>query len=474
MTTAAPHPDWPTTPSVLDDLNRMLDIGAPPVRSTAAVQGADPLTPSPHRLADATSAAIGAFGLQVAGLVEDAGGAPQTVTVRAHDAIDQLRATYLTTISGVPATLLVEDPRALGNNDFYRCREGRWVFLITTYAGLRDAVCRVLNCPPFPDRIAEAASHWDAFALENAVCAAGGVCAVVRSTEEWRASDPGRHLAGLEVIDIAQIAPSPTEPLAAGGTGAPLHGVRVVDLTHVIAGPVSTRLLGAFGADVLHVSRPDDPDPNTMIAMTGGGKRNAFADLRVPEQDEQFRSLCATTDVFVNSYRGMKRRGYDARALAELRPGMIVCEYHCWGAEGPWGDRGGFDQLACSATGFALSEARDGRPSLPPTYLLNDYLAAYLGAAGIIAALRARAERGGSWRVRIDLARVCMWVQDLGLFDPADVAMLPRPDRATIDLFRLQSPFGEIVEPVLPLAFSAAPTPHPRAPALLGSSPLTW
>ncbi|MEH3155260.1 MAG: CoA transferase [Gordonia paraffinivorans] len=465
---------FPTTESVLDGLTRLLDGGSPPIRSTASIVGSDPLVPSPHRLADVTSAAMAAFGLQMAGIAEDAGAEPQSVTVRATDSIDQLRAAYLSTVAGVSPAHITEDPRALGNNDFYRCRDDRWIFLITTYAGLRDAVCAVLNCPPFPDRIAEAARHWDAYALEAAVCAAGGVCAVVRSTDEWRATDQGRHLLDTDVVDIAPIAPSPPEPRGSRVEAPLLDRVRVIDLTHVIAGPVSTRLLAAFGADVLHVSRPDLPDPTAMITVTGGGKRNAYADLRDPEQDRRFRAVCAQADVLVSSYRGMDRRGYDARALAAARPGIIVCEYRCWGADGPWADRGGFDQLACSATGFAQSEGRDGRPSLPPTYLLNDYLAAYLGAAGIAAALRKRAVGGGSWRVRINLARVCMWVQDQGLFDLADVADLPRPDHPGVDLSRVDSVFGEVVEPVLPVTFSGLPTPRWGAPTPLGSSPLAW
>ena len=220
-----------TTSSVIDDLMRTLGPQDHPAVSAASVVGGDPLTPSPHRLADSTSAAIASFGLQIAGVAEDAGCAPTEVTVRAEDAIDQLRASYLTTVSGVPAKHLVEDPALLGNNDFYRCRDGRWVFLITTYPGLRDAVCRVLNCPAYKDRIAEAAAHWDPFALEDAVCAAGGVCAVVRTTDEWRASVVGRHLIDRPVVEIEQIGESEPEPLIAAGQWPPLGGMKVVDLT---------------------------------------------------------------------------------------------------------------------------------------------------------------------------------------------------------------------------------------------------
>lgn len=464
--------NFPATHTILEELNRIL--GGPTALSSATVIGHDPLVPSPHRLADATSAAIAAFALQIAAVREDVGRPSQSITVRAEHAIDQLRASYLTSVSGVPAAHLMEDPRALGNNDFYRCRDGRWIFLITTYAGLRDAVCAVLNCPPLPDRIAEASSHWGAVALENAVCTAGGVAAVVRTTAEWRATEEGRYLHGRDVVELERIGDGPRVPLPEATAWPPLGGLQVVDLTHVIAGPVSTRLLSSFGADVLHVSRPDNPDPNAMVAMTGGGKRNAFVDLRTPQGESDFRRLSAEADVVVNAYRGIAERGFGSEALAQLRPGVVVCEYHCWGADGPWSQRGGFDQLACSATGFADSESVDGRPSLPPTYLLNDYLAAYLGAAGIVAALRRRALDGGTWRVRVNLARVCMWVQDLGLFDQRDVAARPRPADPAIGFHTVSSPFGDITEPTLPMEFELLPTPTPGSPTPLGSSPAAW
>ncbi|MGN5379375.1 CoA transferase [Streptomyces lasalocidi] len=167
----------------------------------------------------------------------------------------------------------------------------------------------------------------------------------------------------------------------------------MLDLTHVIAGPVGARLLAQFGADVLHLSRPDRPDPIPMIAMTGGGKRNAYCDLRDAHDRAAFHDALHDADVFVHSYRGLARHGASTEELVRRRPGLITLEYHAWGADGPWGERGGFDQLACSATGFAVEEWTD-RPSLPPTYLLNDYLAAYLGAAAVATVLRSTRDPG--------------------------------------------------------------------------------
>ncbi|WP_020661923.1 CoA transferase [Amycolatopsis benzoatilytica] len=434
------------------------------------IVGADPVTPSPHRLGESAAAAIALFGQQIAAIAETG----QPVRVRVDEAVDQLRSSYLTTINGQPAHHLAEDPAALGNNDFYRARDERWIFLITTYPHQRDAVCKVLNCPPSRDRIAEAAQHWDAFALEDAVCAAGGVAAVVRSAEEWRASAVGQASLAHPVIRLERIGDAEPRPLPETGHWPPLGGLRVLDLTHVIAGPFATKLLAAFGANVLHVTRPDLPDPQAMIALTGGGKRNAYCDLREPGQADRLGELCAEADVFVNAYRGMTARGFDAETLAARSPGLVALDFHCWGADGPWARRGGFDQLACAATGFAQAEARDGIPSLPPTYLLNDYLAAYLGAAGVLAAVRRRAVEGGSWRVRVELARVCTWVQELGVFPLEQVRHLPRPDAPAIGRHPTQGPMGTIVEPALPLDFGGLPTPVPKPPHLLGTSPLAW
>jgi pimeloyl-ACP methyl ester carboxylesterase len=44
---------------------------------------------------------------------------------------------------------------------------------------------------------------------------------------------------------------------------------------------------------------------------------------------------------------------------------------------------------------------------------------------GVLAALRRRAREGGGWQVAVNLAAVCMWVQDLGRL--ADVSIVANP-----------------------------------------------
>ncbi|MFF4186368.1 CoA transferase [Streptomyces sp. NPDC001691] len=472
LTTTRPTPTGEVVSQLLHTL------GEPdPVRASEdiTVVGADPLVPSVHRLADAMSAAIGVFGRQTAAVGEHRGHPHQRVEVRAEAAIDQLMATFHTTLSGRSLGALLDDPTLLGNNDFYRTRDDRWIFIITTYPHLRDAVHSVLRCGLDQVGIAHAAADWDAFTLEEAICARGGVACVVRSRDEWLAHPAGRHVARRPVVEIERVGDGPLRPLKPiGAADEALAGVRVLDLTHVIAGPVATRLLAQFGADVLHLSRPDRPDPIPMIAMTGGGKHNAYCDLRDTDDRAAFYDALQDADVFAHAYRGLARHGASPEELIRRRPGLITLEYHAWGADGPWGERGGFDQLACSATGFALEERTD-RPSLPPTYLLNDYLAAYLGAAAVATALRRRATEGGSWRIRVTLAGVCHWVQELGLLAPEDVRDLPRPGRAALaELSTTATDFGPLTEPATPFAYSGRTVPQPGRRSPLGSAALQW
>ncbi|MCE3033372.1 CoA transferase [Streptomyces sp. CMSTAAHL-2] len=477
MTASATEPT--TAYDALRDLYRQLGITGEETGGKVTVTGADPLTPSVHRIGEACAAALAALGTEAAALWRERGGDRQDVTVSVESAIHQLMAVFLTRASGVPVSELIEDPNLLGNSDFYRAGDGRSIYVLVSYPELRDIACEVLDCPPGRQRMADAIAHWDAFELEEAICSRGGTAVAVRTRQEWRAHPQGRLLDGRPLIHLEKMGESAPEPFPAIGelsSALPLTGLRMLDNSHVIAGPIAARISAELGADVLHVSSPTHPDPNGMIIETGIGKRAAFCDLLDPAQAAAFRRVLAGADVYVSNYLNLDTKGFGPEALVGQRPGLVVLDYHGWGTTGPWSRRGGFDQLACTATGFAAEEGSFDGPRLPPTYLLNDYLAAILGTAGAIEALRRRAREGGSWRVHIDLAKVCMWVQDLGLFPRADVATLPAPDptRAAGELATVHGPFGELRYLPTRVAYSTLRPRLDRSAEPLGASPLAW
>ena len=84
----------------------------------------------------------------------------------------------------------------------------------------------------------------------------------------------------------------------------------------------------------------------------------------------------------------------------------------------------------------------------PPTKVMNDFIAGYMGAAGVTAALIRRAREGGSYHVKICLTRNAMWYPTLGVFDRHTLDMsgeehqLQQPET-----MRRETPYGEVSLP---------------------------
>ena len=85
----------------------------------------------------------------------------------------------------------------------------------------------------------------------------------------------------------------------------------------------------------------------------------------------------------------------------------------------------GFDSIVQAATGIAVLESRDGQtPGALPAQAL-DHATGYLLAAGVLSALRRRADEGGTWRVSAHLARTAHWLLQT---DALDGAVVPVDD----------------------------------------------
>jgi len=94
---------------------------------------------------------------------------------------------------------------------------------------------------------------------------------------------------------------------------------------------------------------------------------------------------------------------------------------------------------------FPMPEDLLTHPAFPPTLVLNDYIAGYLGSAGVIAALRRRAKEGGSYHVRISLTRAAMWYQSLGMFASTDFDATEPEHRMTVpETLKAPTSYGEV------------------------------
>jgi CoA-transferase family III len=361
--------------------------------------------------------------------------------------------------------------------DLYRTRDGRFFLPTGAYPRLLASMCTFLGCSPDKDSIATAVSNWDSAELDEAAAEKGLVFALVRTAEEWAKHPQGKHLAEKPVVEIVKIGDSDPEPFTPAAR--PLSGLRVLSATHVIAGNVMSRTLAEHGAEVLQIAHPEEFEHEALMQdPCAGFTSSAWLDLNQPDAREKAYELAARADVFVESYRTRKisNLGLSPEELAARRPGIVYASARCFSYDGPWANRAGFDMEALCVTGFTTEEGTPDRPAFPPTHVMNDYIAGYLGAAGIQAALIRRAKEGGSYHVRVNLARCAMWFMSLGKFDNNAPTPIGEQHQILVpDTITAQTPYGELVRLAPPVKFSET-KPYWKDPVLVvrGSSVAEW
>jgi crotonobetainyl-CoA:carnitine CoA-transferase CaiB-like acyl-CoA transferase len=360
----------------------------------------------------------------------------------------------------------------------YPCAEG-WVRLHTNFAHHRDGVLRLLDLPPGPstprDTVHAALQRWRATDFEEAAARAGMVVAALRRFDEWDAHPQGAAIARDPLVAIERMGDAP--PLgwsALSRAERPLRGIRVLDLTRILAGPVGGRTLAAYGADVLLVNAPHLPNIEA-IADTSRGKLSAWADLRTREGRAALTAVLREADVFVQGYRpgALTALGYAPIELARMRPGIVSISLSAYGESGPWSGRRGFDSLVQTATGFNHAEAEAAgstQPKALPMQILDmatGFLIAYAAQAGL---LRQRVE-GGSWHVRVSLARTALWLRELGRV-PNGFAAPPADFTGLLEV--RPSGFGELGAMPHAAEFSDTPAGWARPSMPPGTHPMAW
>ena len=406
-----------------ENLNRI--TGLAPLSAPAFV-GADPIVPTPFHVAEAAAASLGFSASTAAEIWRLRGGERQDIAIDLNAAAASLVSFSFLRRDGHRFKRPAADAPTVG---LYRCGDGRWIHLHGGFPSQYTRMLDLLNAQDTRESVAHATAKWNAFALEEAIAYLNFCGAVVRTPEEWNESPQGRALANTPPIVLKKIGDAP--PLRLGDARNPLGGVRILDLTRVLAGPTCGRTLASYGADVLHV-RAERLDTIEMFDLdTGQGKRSTFLDLIKPADAETLRRLVRDAHVFVDSYRpgALARHGFTPAALAHIARGITYVSVSCYGSEGPWAERRGWEQLAQSATGIAHEQgafsasrkgSRDPQPELIPAAAC-DYITGYLASAGSAAALLRRIREGGSWHVQVSLCATAQWLQSLGKIPAAQI-----------------------------------------------------
>lgn len=432
----------------LSNLMRGLGLDAA-YNGDARLTGADPILRSPHHLSEATAYTLLLEVIAAAAIWKHRTGTANenlVADIDVHDAIRALHSTHFLWHNGYALTVGAE---LVPTNGIFRCADGRYIMTEAgpPYTKLERGYLNFFDCGNNRESIGREIAKYDAEDLQEKLSALGLPACIAYEADEWRRHPQGQALLTKPVIEIEKIGDGQPHGLKPG-CSFPLDGIKVVDFTHVLAGPRSMRSLAQYGADVMHISSPYHRDTISQNLLVNMGKRSAYLYLTLEEDRQKMKRLLSKADVFACSYRPSvaERFGLSPAELAKEHPGIICLSVNAYGFEGPWKARPGFDQNAQVATGFAATEGRGGAPTFSPVFYLNDFLTGYLAASGVMTALLKRATDGGSYHVKVSLARTAMWVQDLGLLPESAFEDAPEKDEFPTKLRTVDTRAGRVTE----------------------------
>jgi crotonobetainyl-CoA:carnitine CoA-transferase CaiB-like acyl-CoA transferase len=190
----------------------------------------------------------------------------------------------------------------------------------------------------------------------------------------------------------------------------PLEGIRVIDLTVWFQGPVAGQHLADFGAEVIHVERPQGGDLgrgvrtikavpvgdwNQYFLVINRNKKSLALDLNKQAGRDVMSRLIENADVFLTNVGEDNLAKWDLtyeRASA-INPRLVYAIASGYGQYGTV-TKPSFDMTVQALTGIM---SRLGEPGQPPIYLgmgSGDAIGGLMTALGVLLALQVRRRTG--------------------------------------------------------------------------------
>lgn len=249
---------------------------------------------------------------------------------------------------------------------------------------------------------------------------------IAYTPEEFAATEHGKIISGKPVYELTKVyleLPPIAWPKPTKGTKRPLEGIKIIDVSRVVAAPQISKHLASLGASVIRVSSSDLPDLSVLLLESQLGKKDVALNLKTAEGKKALVDLISDADVFIDGFRphALDRLGFSqeyVQFLAQQRgKGIVFVRENCYGYEGPWAHRSGWQQIADVVSGVAWEHGKFLGLTEPvlPIFPNSDYQTAFSAVIAILNALYQRKLHGGSYNVDVSLVGYNVFLLQQGL-----------------------------------------------------------
>ena len=201
----------------------------------------------------------------------------------------------------------------------------------------------------------------------------------------------------------------------------PLNGIRIIDFTWKAVGPWSSRMLTPYGAEVIHIEPPHEPDDHRwdVRAAIGrnfdgqithndhffgngkdyysapywnqlhNGKLGVSLNARNPKGKEILEELIKQSDAVVENFsaRVLGNWGLGWERLHELNPKLVYLSTSGFGHEGSLSHYRTYGPIVQAESGLTFTSGLPGREPAGWGYSHMDIAGGWIGGLGLIMAL---------------------------------------------------------------------------------------
>nr|WP_198025296.1 CoA transferase [Salinisphaera hydrothermalis] len=203
----------------------------------------------------------------------------------------------------------------------------------------------------------------------------------------------------------------------------PLEGIKVLDFTWSVAGPTMTRYLAGLGARVFKVEWPKGPDPMRSVMFRSDTQKRTwnndafFANLNIGKESltinvkdpcglDLIKDMIKHVDIVSESFSASVLQGWglDYETMRQINPALVYISISGFGHTGPHKDKNTWGPTAQAMSGMTAASGVPGRDPAGWGYSYLDVSAGYMGAIGVLAAVRQAIKTGEG--CHIDMSQV--------------------------------------------------------------------